>query len=160
LTVSLVTKHCMQKWWPHGVVAKPLGPTMGSWHKGQSAGPSTGRGRGGEAVPRGAGELVLGSRAAWALEPEGIAAGPPGARRANSCSPGARGGGAPPCAPPATTPDPWPRDPLGTKRGERGGPPGVGAAEPPGAREGASCTPGTRGAGANPPDPPATDPNL
>ena len=27
---SWVTRHCMQKVWPHGVVAKPLGPAVGS----------------------------------------------------------------------------------------------------------------------------------
>jgi hypothetical protein len=36
-TASWVTRHCMQKRWPHGVVAKPVGPAMGSWHRGQSS---------------------------------------------------------------------------------------------------------------------------
>jgi hypothetical protein len=123
---AVVTKHCVQNWCPHGVVVKPEGP-KGSWQMGQGAGPSGGRGGGGEAMPLGAGGLMLGSRAAGALEPGGITAGPPGAESADSCTPGARGGGAPPSSPPASTPNPWPRDPLGTKLGEEGEPPGVGA---------------------------------
>jgi hypothetical protein len=156
VVAAVEKKHWLQKRCSHGAVAKPVGPARGSWQRGQV---STGDGGGGEAVPVRAGVLVLGGRAAGELEPEGRAAGPSGAERASSCTPEARGGGAPSRDPPASTPNPWPRDPLGTQRGEGGEPPGVVAAKPPGAREGPSCTPGARGVGATPPDPPASDPN-
>jgi hypothetical protein len=156
LVAAVLTKHCVQNWWPHEVVV--VLPSMASWQMGQAAGPAS-EGGGGGAMPLGAGELVLWGRAAGVLEPEGIAAGPPGARSAKSRTPGARGGGAPPCAPPASTPNPRPKDPLGTTGGGEGEPPGVGAAEPPGAKEGAFCTPGARWVGATPPNPPATDPS-